>query len=170
MSLFQKTIEKYTSLLIDNNVRFKTAGDSSQLPNVLKRKLEQMESITSQNKGLKLTLAIAYGGQQEIIGGIKRLVRDHEDQIIDANEITVESFKEYLLFKDLPDLDLVIRTSGETRLSNFMLWQSAYSEIHFTETLWPNFEEQEFLEIIQNYSQSDRRFGNVDEDIDLKKA
>ena len=170
MSLFQKTIEKYTSLLIDNNVRFKTAGDSSQLPSILKRKLEQMESITSENTGLKLTLAIAYGGQQEILSGIKKLIRDHEDQIIDANEITVESFKEYLLFKNLPDLDLVIRTSGETRLSNFMLWQSAYSEIHFTETLWPNFEEQEFLEIIQDYSQSDRRFGNVDEDIELKEA
>ena len=170
MSLFEKTINKYTSLLIDNNVRFKTAGDSSELPNILKRKLEQMESITSENTGLKLTLAIAYGGQQEILNGIKKLIRDHEDQIIDANEITVESFKEYLLFQDLPDLDLIIRTSGETRLSNFMLWQSAYSEIHFTETLWPNFEEQEFLEIIQNYSQSDRRFGNVDEDIELKKA
>jgi len=170
MSLFEKTINKYTSLLIDNNVRFKTAGDSSQLPSILKRKLEQMESITSENTGLKLTLAIAYGGQQEILNGIKKLIRDHEDQIIDANEITVESFKEYLLFQDLPDLDLIIRTSGETRLSNFMLWQSAYSEIHFTETLWPNFEEQEFLEIIQNYSQSDRRFGNVDEDIELKKA
>jgi len=170
MSLFQKTIEKYTSLLIDNNVQFKTAGDSSQLPSVLKRKLEQMESITSENTGLKLTLAIAYGGQQEILSGIKKLIRDHEDQIIDANEITVESFKKYLLFQDLPDLDLVIRTSGETRLSNFMLWQSAYSEIHFTETLWPNFEEQEFLEIIQNYSQSDRRFGNVEEDIELKEA
>lgn len=170
MSLFEKTIEKYTSLLIDNNVRFKAAGDSSQLPSILKRKLEQMESITSENTGLKLTLAIAYGGQQEILSGIKKLIRDHEDQIIDANEITVESFKKYLLFQDLPDLDLVIRTSGETRLSNFMLWQSAYSEIHFTETLWPNFDEQEFLEIIQNYSQSDRRFGNVDEDIDLKEA
>ena len=170
MSLFEKTINKYTSLLIDNNVRFKTAGDSSQLPSILKRKLEQMESITSENSGLKLTLAIAYGGQQEILNGIKKLIRDHEDQIIDANEITVESFKEYLLFQDLPDLDLIIRTSGETRLSNFMLWQSAYSEIHFTETLWPNFEEQEFLEIIQNYSQSDRRFGNVDEDIELKEA
>lgn len=170
MSLFEKTINKYTSLLIDNNVRFKTVGDSSQLPSILKRKLEQMESITSENSGLKLTLAIAYGGQQEILNGIKKLIRDHEDQIIDANEITVESFKEYLLFQDLPDLDLIIRTSGETRLSNFMLWQSAYSEIHFTETLWPNFEEQEFLEIIQNYSQSDRRFGNVDEDIELKKA
>ena len=170
MSLFQKTIEKYTSLLIDNNVQFKTAGNSSELPSVLKRKLEQMESITSENTGLKLTLAIAYGGQQEILSGIKKLIRDHEDQIIDANEITVESFKKYLLFQNLPDLDLVIRTSGETRLSNFMLWQSAYSEIHFTETLWPNFEEQEFLEIIQNYSQSDRRFGNVDEDIELKEA
>ena len=170
MSLFEKTIEKYTSLLIDNNVRFRTAGDSSRLPSILKRKMEQMESITSENTGLKLTLAIAYGGQQEILNGIKKLIRDHEDQIIDANEITVESFKKYLLFQDLPDLDLVIRTSGETRLSNFMLWQSAYSEIHFTETLWPNFEEQEFLEIIQNYSQSDRRFGNVDEDIELKEA
>jgi len=170
MSLFEKTIEKYTGLLIDNNVRFRTAGDSSQLPSILKRKLEQMESITSENTGLKLTLAIAYGGQQEILSGIRKLIRDHEDQIIDANEITVESFKKYLLFQDLPDLDLVIRTSGETRLSNFMLWQSAYSEIHFTETLWPNFEEQEFLEIIQNYSQSDRRFGNVDEEIELKEA
>lgn len=170
MRLFEKTIEKYTSLLINNNVRFKAVGDPSKLPRILKRKLEQMESITSQNTGLILTLAIAYGGQQEIVSGIKRLIEDHESQIIDANEITVESFKKYLLFQDLPDLDLMIRTSGETRISNFMLWQSAYSEIHFTETLWPNFEEQEFLGILQTYSQSERRFGNVEEDIELKKA
>ena len=122
------------------------------LPDVLKRKLEQMESITSENSGLKLTLAIAYGGQQEIINGIKKLIDDHDNQIIDVNDSTVESFNEYLSFNDLPELDLIIRTSGETRLSNFMLWQSAYSEIHFTETLWPNFEEQEFLEILQTFS------------------
>ena len=129
-----------------------------------------MESITSENTGLKLTLAIAYGGQQDIINGIKRLIHDHDSQVIDINQMTVESFEDYLSFKDLPELDLIIRTSGETRLSNFMLWQSAYSEIHFTETLWPNFEEQEFLEIVQSYSQSERRFGNVDEDIELKEA
>ena len=170
MSLFERTIEKYTSLLIDNNVRFKTVGDPSMLPKILKRKLEQMESITSENTGLKLTLAIAYGGQQDIINGIKRLIDDHYSQVIDINQMTVESFEDYLSFKDLPELDLIIRTSGETRLSNFMLWQSAYSEIHFTETLWPNFEEQEFLEILQSYSQSERRFGNVDEDIELKEA
>ena len=170
MSLFEKTIEKYTSLLIDNNVRFKTAGDPSMLPDVLKRKLEQMESITSENSGLKLTLAIAYGGQQEIINGIKKLIDDHDNQIIDVNDLTVESFNEYLSFNDLPELDLIIRTSGETRLSNFMLWQSAYSEIHFTETLWPNFDEQEFLEILQAYSLSERRFGTVDEDTELKEA
>ena len=140
------------------------------LPKILKRKLEQMESITSENTGLKLTLAIAYGGQQDIINGIKRLIDDHDSQVIDINQMTVESFEDYLSFKDLPELDLIIRTSGETRLSNFMLWQSAYSEIHFTETLWPNFEEQEFLEILQSYSQSERRFGNVDEDIELKEA
>ena len=170
MSLFERTIEKYTSLLIDNNVRFKTAGDPLMLPKILKRKLEQMESITSENTGLKLTLAIAYGGQQDIINGIKRLIDDHDSQVIDINQMTVESFEDYLSFKDLPELDLIIRTSGETRLSNFMLWQSAYSEIHFTETLWPNFEEQEFLEILQSYAQSERRFGNVDEDIELKEA
>ena len=170
MSLFEKTIEKYTSLLIDNNVRFKTAGDPSMLPDVLKRKLEQMESITSENSGLKLTLAIAYGGQQEIINGIKKLIDDHDNQIIDVNDLTVESFNEYLSFNDLPELDLIIRTSGETRLSNFMLWQSAYSEIHFTETLWPNFDDQEFLEILRAYSLSERRFGNVDEDTELKEA
>ena len=170
MSLFERAIEKYTSLLIDNNVRFKTAGDPLMLPKILKRKLEQMESITSENTGLKLTLAIAYGGQQDIINGIKRLIDDHDSQVIDINQMTVESFEDYLSFKDLPELDLIIRTSGETRISNFMLWQSAYSEIHFTETLWPNFEEQEFLEILQSYSQSERRFGNVDEDIELKEA
>ena len=93
MSLFEKTIEKYTSLLIDNNVRFKTAGDPSMLPDVLKRKLEQMESITSENSGLKLTLAIAYGGQQEIIQGIKKLIDDHDNQIIDVNDLTVESLQ-----------------------------------------------------------------------------
>ena len=170
MSLFVKTIEKYTSLLIDNNVRFKTAGDSSMLPNLLKRKLEQMESITSENTGLKLTLAIAYGGQQDIINGIKSLIDDHDNQMLKIDDLTIESFNRYLSFSDLPELDLIIRTSGETRLSNFMLWQSAYSEIHFTETLWPNFEEQEFLEILRTYSKSERRFGNVDEDIELKEA
>ena len=170
MSLFVKTIEKYTSLLIDNNVQFKTAGDSSVLPNLLKRKLEQMESITSENTGLKLTLAIAYGGQQDIINGIKSLINDHDNQMIKIDDLTIESFNRYLSFSDLPELDLIIRTSGETRLSNFMLWQSAYSEIHFTETLWPNFEEQEFLEILRIYSKSERRFGNVDEDIELKEA
>ena len=170
MSLFVKTIEKYTSLLIDNNVRFKTAGDSSMLPNLLKRKLEQMESITSENTGLKLTLAIAYGGQQDIINGIKSLIDDHDNQMVEIEDLTIESFNRYLSFSDLPELDLIIRTSGETRLSNFMLWQSAYSEIHFTETLWPNFEEQEFLEILRTYSKSERRFGNVDEDIELKEA
>ncbi len=164
MSLFEKTIEKYTNLLIEKNVRFKIAGDPSMLPDILKRKLEQTESITSENSGLKLTLAIAYGGQQDIINGIRNLINDHENKIINVNDLTVESFKDYLSFKDLPELDLIIRTSGETRLSNFMLWQSAYSEIHFTETLWPSFEEKEFLDILQTYSLSERRFGNVDED------
>jgi len=169
MKLFERSIEKYTGLLIDNQVSFKQVGDSSLLPEVLQRKLSQMEAITSENKGLKLTLAIGYGAQQDIIRAIKLLIEDVKHGKIKESEIDETKFSEYLSFDQLPKLDLIIRTSGETRLSNFMLWESAYSEIHFTETLWPNFEEQEFIEILQNYSNSERRFGKV-EDFDLKKA
>ena len=169
MKLFERSIEKYTGLLIDNQVSFKQVGDSSLLPEVLQRKLSQMEAITSENKGLKLTLAIGYGAQQDIIRAIKLLIEDVKHGKIEESEIDEIKFSEYLSFDQLPKLDLIIRTSGETRLSNFMLWESAYSEIHFTETLWPNFEEQEFIEILQNYSNSERRFGKV-EDFDLKKA
>ena len=169
MKLFERSIEKYTGLLIDNQVSFKQVGDSSLLPEVLQRKLSQMEAITSENKGLKLTLAIGYGAQQDIIRAIKLLIDDLKHGKIEESEIDETKFSEYLSFDQLPKLDLIIRTSGETRLSNFMLWESAYSEIHFTETLWPNFEEQEFIEILQNYSNSERRFGKV-EDFDLKKA
>ena len=169
MKLFERSIEKYTGLLIDNQVSFKQVGDSSLLPEVLQRKLSQMEAITSENKGLKLTLAIGYGAQQDIIRAIKLLIEDVKHGKIEESEIDETKFSEYLSFDQLPKLDLIIRTSGETRLSNFMLWESAYSEIHFTETLWPNFEEQEFIEILQNYSNSERRFGKV-EDFDLKKA
>ena len=169
MKLFERSIEKYTGLLIDNQVSFKQVGDSCLLPEVLQRKLSQMEAITSENKGLKLTLAIGYGAQQDIIRAIKLLIEDVKHGKIEESEIDETKFSEYLSFDQLPKLDLIIRTSGETRLSNFMLWESAYSEIHFTETLWPNFEEQEFIEILQNYSNSERRFGKV-EDFDLKKA
>lgn len=169
MKLFERSIEKYTGLLIDNQVSFKQVGDSSLLPEVLQRKLSQMEAITSENKGLKLTLAIGYGAQQDIIRAVKLLIDDLKHRKIEESEIDEAKFSEYLSFDQLPKLDLIIRTSGETRLSNFMLWESAYSEIHFTETLWPNFEEQEFIEILQNYSNSERRFGKI-EDFDLKKA
>ena len=170
MKLFERSIEKYTGLLIDNKVSFKQVGDSSLLPEVLQRKLNQMEAITSENQGLKLTLAIGYGAQQDIIRAVKLLIDDIDKGMIKKNEIDETKFSKYLSFDQLPKLDLVIRTSGETRLSNFMLWESAYSEIHFTETLWPNFEEQEFIEILQNYSNSERRYGSVEEDFDLKKA
>ena len=170
MKLFERTIEKYTGLLIENQVRFKQVGDNSLLPDVLNRKLEQMEAITSENEGLKLTLAISYGGQQDIVRAVKAMIDDIGNGEIKKSDIDEGKFSSYLSFNHLPKLDLIIRTSGETRLSNFMLWESAYSEIHFTETLWPNFEEQEFIEILQNFSKSERRFGLVEEELDLKKA
>jgi len=170
MKLFEKTIEKYTGLLIDNQVRFKQVGKRTLLPKILQRKLEQMEAITSQNKGLKLTLAIGYGAQQDIIGAVKNIIDDSNQGKIENDAIDESLFSNYLSFNHLPNLDLIIRTSGETRLSNFMLWEAAYSEIHFTETLWPNFEEQEFIEILENFSKSERRFGSIKKEVELKKA
>ena len=170
MKLFEKTIEKYTGLLIDNQVRFKQVGTRRSLPKILQRKLEQMEAITSQNEGLKLTLAIGYGAQQDIIGAVKNIIDDSNQGKITNDAIDESLFSNYLSFNHLPNLDLIISTSGETRLSNFMLWEAAYSEIHFTETLWPNFEEQEFIEILENFSKSERRFGSIKKEVELKKA
>ena len=170
MRLFERTIKKYTGLLIENNVRFKQVGNKETLPKSLIRKLEQMEAITSENTGLKLTLAIAYGSRQDIIKGILQIIDDVYNGKIDRNQIDESTLSNHLSFSDLPELDLIIRTSGETRVSNFMLWEMAYSEIHFTETLWPSFEDQEFFEILENYSKSERRFGSVKKEIELKKA
>ena len=170
MRLFERSIEKYTGLLIENNVRFKQRGNKEMLPKVLVRKIEQIESITSENTGLKLTLAIAYGSRQDIIRGILDIIDGIDKGEINKDQIDESTLSSYLSFSDLPDLDLIIRTSGETRISNFMLWEMAYSEIHFTETLWPNFENQEFFEILENYSKSERRFGAIEEEKELKKA
>ena len=156
--------------MIDNQVRFKQVGKRTLLPKILQRKLEQIEVITSQNEGLKLTLAIGYGAQQDIIGAVKNIIDDSNQGKIENDAIDESLFSNYLSFNDLPNLDLIIRTSGETRLSNFMLWEAAYSEIHFTETLWPNFEEQEFIEILENFSKSERRYGSIKKEVELKKA
>ena len=157
-------------LLIEKNVRFKQVGSKNMLPKSLIRKLEQMEAITSENTGLKLTLALAYGSRQDIVKGILKIIDDVDDGRINKNQIDELTLSNRLSFSDLPDLDLIIRTSGETRVSNFMLWEMAYSEIHFTETLWPSFEDQEFFEILESYSQSERRFGSVEKETELKKA
>jgi len=170
MRLFERTIKKYTSLLIENNVRFKQVGDKEMLPKVLVRKIEQMEAITSENTGLKLTLAIAYGSRQDIVKGILNIIDQIDKGEIKKDQIDESTLSSHLSFSDLPDLDLIIRTSGETRISNFMLWEMAYSEIHFTETLWPSFEEQEFFELLESYSKSERRFGSIEDKTELKKA
>jgi undecaprenyl diphosphate synthase len=170
MRLFERSIEKYTGLLIENNVCFKQRGNKEMLPKALVRKIEQIEAITSENTGLKLTLAIAYGSRQDIIRGILDIIDGIDKGEINKDQIDESTLSSYLSFSDLPDLDLIIRTSGENRISNFMLWEMAYSEIHFTETLWPNFEDQEFFELLENYSKSERRFGSIDEEKELKKA
>ena len=136
---------------------------------------------TTERKGLKRWFnekwvnqdgKVGYHSKSDIYRPSKRITSNtpitHKE--LSKKEINEDLVSDHLSFNDVSDLDLIIRTSGETRLSNFMLWESAYSEIYFTETLWPSFEEQEFMEIIQNYSNSERRFGSVTDQIDLKKA
>ena len=158
-----KLIKNYFHKEIDNvtkqGIKINILGETSELPSDLKKTLIKCEKLTKKNKNINVNLAINYGAKNEILMAVKK-----------SKKISLKNLEKNLYTKNMPDPEILIRTGGNQRLSNFMLWQSAYSEIHFTETLWPNFEEQEFLEILQTYSLSERRFGNVDEDTELKEA
>ena len=161
MRLFERTIGKYTNLLIENNVCFKPVGNLQLLPEKLRRKLEQMEGITSENTGLKLNLAIAYGARYDIVESIKIIIDKLEKNELSKEEVNEDLVSEYLSFKDVPDLDLIIRTSGETRLSNFMLWQLAYAEIYFLDKLWPDFNDKDLKRVINDFKKIKRNFGSI---------
>ena len=170
MKLLEQFLKKHSHELQKNGVKLHAIGRINDLTEAPLRELNRTISETKDNNNLNLVLALSYGAREEIVDAVNEIINLTKEGRFDKTIMTQDSFKEHLYTSQIPDPDLLIRTSGETRLSNFMLWQSAYSEIHFTETLWPNFEEQEFLEILQSYSQSERRFGNVDEDIELKEA
>ncbi len=155
LNLFAEAVRGYLDELKQNNVRLKFIGDIQSLPYFLRKVIEYAESATKKDTGLTLNIAINYGGRREIVQAVKKICKER------IEEIDEENFSDYLYTAGQPDPDIIIRTSGEKRLSNFLLYQSSYSELFFTDTLWPDFTEDEFLEILGEYSKRKRKFGGV---------
>ncbi len=157
MKMFSYLLNKEVAELYKNNVRIKFLGRRDRLNKSLIEKMNKAEEMTEQNTGLTLILAIDYGGRQEIVDAVKKICLENK-KYKDINE---ESFKKYLYLPDIPDPDLLIRTANEMRISNFLLWQIAYSEIYVTDTLWPDFDEEELEKAINEYSKRERKFGQI---------
>lgn len=147
--------------LHNNNVKVKIMGNIDKLPGFAKKEVVKAINKTSNNTGMVLNIGLNYGGRDEIVYGFKKVYNDIDKGKITLDDLTVESFKNYLYTKDQPDLDLLIRPSGELRLSNFMLYQAAYSELYFSNILWPDFKEENLLLAIVDYQGRNRRFGGI---------
>jgi undecaprenyl diphosphate synthase len=165
MSLLITTINSETDTLIKNNVRLLTIGDIDGLPKKVSAKLKGLINQTANNTGLSLILALNYSARWEIVNAVKEIITENRQNPIDVGSINDEFFERYLNTKDIPDPDLLIRTSGEFRISNFLVWQMAYTELYFTEVLWPDFRRNDLYEAIVDYQKRERRFGKISEQI-----
>lgn len=170
MNLLLRTIRSEIDELHKNNVRFTMIGHIDDLPREpLKGLMEGVEK-TKHNTGLNLNLALSYGSRQEMIDAVQAIAKDVRDGQIDINEINDELFSDYLYTAGKPDPDLLIRTSGELRVSNFLLWQLAYTEIYVTPIYWPAFRAKELLDAIESYQKRERRFGRTSDQLNRKKT
>ncbi|QUJ77574.1 isoprenyl transferase [Sulfitobacter albidus] len=161
MSLFRRYITKEMRALSAEGVRVRFIGDRVRLDDKLIKLMNELEETTAHNTRVNLTIALNYGGRDEVARATKRLARDVAEGRLDPDKVDEETLPRYLDTYVLPDPDLVIRTSGEARISNFLLWQSAYAEYEFIDTLWPDFTEEEFGRLCASYGSRDRRFGAV---------
>lgn len=161
MSLFRRYITQETKALNEKNVRVRFIGDRVRLDKKLVTLMDQLETLTGQNDGVQLTIAINYGGRDEVARATRRLAEDVTAGKLNPVDVDEETLPRYLDTRVLPDPDLVIRTSGEARISNFLLWQSAYSEYEFIDTLWPDFTAEELTRLCKGYGARDRRYGTV---------
>lgn len=161
MSLFRRYIIKETRTLAENGIRVRFIGDRVRLDAKLIDLMDSLEEATKDNDLVHLTVALNYGGRDEVARATKRLARDVAEGRLKSEDVDEETLPKYLDTRVLPDPDLVIRTSGEARISNFLLWQSAYSEYEFIDTLWPDFTAAELERLCRNYGSRERRFGAV---------
>ena len=165
MELLVSTINKETKTLMKNGVRLNAIGDLKSLPERCYRQLSETIEKTSQNQACTLTLALSYSSRWEITEAAKRLAIEVRDGKLDAEEITEETFASYLSTCDMPDPELMIRTSGEHRISNYLLWQLAYAELYFTSKLWPDFRREDLFEAVIDFQKRERRFGMTSEQL-----
>lgn len=163
MSLLMDSIEEET--FMKNNISFRIIGDTTKLPEQVLNRLNQCIARTSANTGMCLILALSYSSKWEITEAVKRIAADAKAGEINVNDITDKTIDSYLSTNFMPDPDLLIRTGGEIRLSNYLLWQCAYSELYFCDTFWPDFKEEEFCKAICEYQKRERRFGKTSEQL-----
>jgi len=161
MQLLSKTTLEELDDLMKNNVRLIATGRIDGLPAIRRKVLKSAIKKTSGNTGLTLNLALNYGGRTEIIDALQAVIKDIQKGKVKPEQIDAEKFSTYLYTAELPDPDLLIRTSGEMRLSNFLIWQTSYTEIYITDTLWPDFGKADFVAALRDYIKRDRRFGRV---------
>ena len=161
MTLLVSAINKETKTLMDNNIRLSTIGDINKLPSKAQKELQEAIIKTKDNTRMTLVLALSYSGRGEIINAVQNIIKDGKK----PEEINEDTFQQYLTTKSVPDPELLIRTSGEYRISNFLLWQIAYSELYFTDTLWPDFRRVDLYKAILNYQNRERRFGKTTEQL-----
>lgn len=160
MNLLVEFIVKELDYLHKNDVKITLMGNIEDLPEKTKKEVKRSIELTKNNKKLHLNIALSYGSRSEIINAVKNIINDYENNEINIDEINEENFKNYLFTNGMPDPDLLIRTSGEIRLSNFLLYQLAYTEFYFTEIMWPDFNKEELLKAIECFQNRRRRYGN----------
>ena len=165
MELLVSTIRKEVETLNKNNIRLHVIGDMSMLPQSAQDELNEALSITEKNNGLQLIMALSYSGRWEILQMVKNIAAAVEQKILSANEISQETIQQFLNTSSFPDPELMIRTSGEFRISNFLLYQLAYAELYFTPVRWPDFRKENLYEAILDYQNRERRFGKTSEQL-----
>ena len=165
MNILVHSILNEMPTLSKNGIRLNAIGNLDTLPENCLKTLNDAIKSTSENKNLTLTLALSYSGRWDMLNAVKEIIKDVQNNTLDLDSLNDEKFSTYLSTVGLPDPELMIRTSGELRISNFLLWQLAYSELYITEVLWPDFRRKDLEEAIQNYQSRERRFGKTSEQV-----
>ena len=168
MELLVNTIRKEVDSLNKNNIRLHVIGDMSMLPDYARRELDEALEITKKNTGLNLIMALSYSGRWELLNAVKNIAHAVKKEKLSVEEIDQDVLQQYLCTSDFPDPELMIRTSGEYRISNFLLYQLAYAELYFTHVRWPDFRKENLYEAIIDYQGRERRFGKTSEQIEVK--
>jgi undecaprenyl diphosphate synthase len=168
MTLLERYLKSEVKVMMKNHIRLLAIGDTGALPEKVRTILRDTIAQTAGNTAMTLILALNYGSHDEILGAVRRMVDEARQGRIGAQDVTLERFAGNLFTRGIPDPDLLIRTSGEYRLSNFLLWQMAYTEFYFTDTLWPDFREEQLLEALVEYQKRERRFGLTSDQVKRK--